>query len=488
MGGFRLIYLAPLLAFVALVAWAFSSPIGSSPDDDFHLASIWCANSANTSACRPGPTTAERLVPPEIKHASCYAHQPDVTAACAARYLHSSSKPTVLTSRGNFLGEYPPVYYATMSLFVGPNIEVSVVVMRIVNVLIFIGMTAGLYLLLPRFRRPTLLWAWTLTILPLGLFLLSSNNPSSWAIIGIGSAWLALLGYFETTGRRRIGLAALFVLAGIMAAGARSDSALYLVISIVVVVLLSAEKTRQFLLRAILPLVMAIVGVFFFFSSQQAGVVATGLGPSHPSAAAPHVNTVALALKDFLNVPQLWSGAFGTWQLGWLDTTMPAIVALAGIVAVVSVCFSGLARLWWRKVVAIVLIIAALWLIPTYVLVKGLNEVGQNVQPRYLLPLIVLCVGTILLTRKAAPVRISRGQLVPVIVLLAVGQCVALYYNLHRNVAGANSHGFDLDTNIKWWWSAALPPMGVWIVGSIAFAALLLVLVREMSRPDALLR
>ena len=247
MGRFRLLYAAPLFAFIALVAWAFASPIGSSPDDDFHLASIWCANSANTSACRPGPTTAERFIPAEIKHSSCYAHQPDVTAACAARYLHSDSKPTVLTSRGNFLNQYPPVYYATMSLFVTSNIEVSVVTMRIVNILIFIGMGVGLYLLLPRFRRPALLWGWGLTVLPLGLFLISSNNPSSWAIIGIGSAWLALLGYFETTGRRRIGLAGLFLLAGIMAAGARSDAALYLVISIVVVAVLTAEKTRVFL-------------------------------------------------------------------------------------------------------------------------------------------------------------------------------------------------------------------------------------------------
>ena len=486
MGRFRLLYAAPLFAFIALVAWAFASPIGSSPDDDFHLASIWCANSANTSACRPGPTTAERFIPAEIKHSSCYAHQPDVTAACAARYLHSDSKPTVLTSRGNFLNQYPPVYYATMSLFVTSNIEVSVVTMRIVNILIFIGMGVGLYLLLPRFRRPALLWGWGLTVLPLGLFLISSNNPSSWAIIGIGSAWLALLGYFETTGRRRIGLAGLFLLAGIMAAGARSDAALYLVISIVVVAVLTAEKTRVFLLRAILPLVMGVVSVAFFFSSQQAGVVATGLGPSHVSAAAPQVNTAALAVKDFLNVPQLWSGIFGTWQLGWLDTAMPAIVALAGIIAVVGISFSGLARLWWRKVVAILLVVAALWLIPTYVLVKGQNEVGQNVQPRYLLPLIVLCVGMILLTRRAEPVAISRGQLIPVIALLAVGQCVALYYNLHRNVAGANGHGFDLDTNIKWWWSAALPPMAVWIMGSIAFAAVLLVFVREMSRSNAL--
>ena len=34
---------APLLLLFALAAWAVASPVGAAPDDDFHLASIWCA-------------------------------------------------------------------------------------------------------------------------------------------------------------------------------------------------------------------------------------------------------------------------------------------------------------------------------------------------------------------------------------------------------------------------------------------------------------
>ena len=32
-----------LAAFAALAGWSLASPAGSSPDDDYHLASIWCA-------------------------------------------------------------------------------------------------------------------------------------------------------------------------------------------------------------------------------------------------------------------------------------------------------------------------------------------------------------------------------------------------------------------------------------------------------------
>ena len=51
------IWLAPLLAYVALLAWAFASPIGAGPDDDYHLISTWCAD-GGSSHCLPGLRTA----------------------------------------------------------------------------------------------------------------------------------------------------------------------------------------------------------------------------------------------------------------------------------------------------------------------------------------------------------------------------------------------------------------------------------------------
>jgi hypothetical protein len=481
----RLLIVAPILALIALTAWVFASPIGSSPDDDFHLASIWCANSADTAACLPGPTASERVVPSEIKNSSCYAYRPNVSAACENQYLDKGSKPSVVTSRGNFKNNYPPVYYATMSALVGPNIPVSVLLMRMLNAVLLVGLTTGLFLLLPRNRRSVLLWAWMLTTVPLGLFLIASNNPSSWAITGIGTAWLALLGYFETTGRRRVGLGVLFAVSGLMAAGARGDAALYLVLSILVVGGLTFARERAYLLRAILPAVMIVVAVYFFFSSQQSSVTSSGLG-SAPGAHSAPINTTTLLFKDFINVPSLWAGIFGTWNLGWLDTVVPSVVAFAGIVAFVGIGFSGLRRLWWQKAVAVGVVFVALWLIPTYVLVKGGNSVGQNVQPRYLLPLIVVFAGLLLLTRANDGMKINRTQAVIVVAGLAIGQSLALYYNLHRYIDGADGHNFNLDVGMKWWWSMPIPPMAVWVVGSIAFAAMLVVLVREARRSDAI--
>src|SRR5690606_32542852 len=107
----------------------------------------------------------------------------------------------------------PPVYYAVHGLLAGGDIQLSALLMRLLNVAVFLGITAGLWLLLPLHRRPALAWSWLATMVPLGAFLLASNNPSSWAVIGVGSSWIALLGWFESAGARRIGLGALFALA-----------------------------------------------------------------------------------------------------------------------------------------------------------------------------------------------------------------------------------------------------------------------------------
>jgi hypothetical protein len=484
---FRLIYLAPALALIALLAWALSSPIGSSPDDDFHLASIWCANSSNTAACKPGHTQYERIVPPAVHYAPCFKRKASESAACQAKYVAEGSKPSVNTARGDFDNNYPPVYYATMSILVGPNIVVSVFLMRVLNIVLLIGITTALYLLLPRRRRGTLIWGWVLTTMPLGLFLIASNNPSSWAITGIGSAWLALLGYFETKGKRRIALGALFALTGLMASGSRGDAAVYTGLSVVIVFILTFERTRSYLLRAILPLVMCVVAAYFYLSSQQSTIVSHGLGSTTTGSGGAHVNSASLLVNDFLGIPSLWSGVFGGWALGWLDTAMPTIVTFAGIVAFVGIVFIGLTRLSRRKAIALAIVGATLWLLPTYVLVKGLNTVGQNVQPRYLLPLIILFGGLALLVVDRIPFRITRAHVIIVVTALSVAGSIALYFNMRRYVTGVVGHQINLDSHAGgWWWSIPIPPMAVWGIGSIAYAGLLIVLVRELTRKNAI--
>ncbi len=476
---FRVLILAPVFALIALVAWSLASPIGASPDDDFHLASIWCANAADTAACKPASNPAERFVPEAVHRAPlCYRFHDDISAACQATDFSLNPATKVLTDRGSFTGSYPPVYYATMSLFVGNDIEVSVVVMRIVNGILFLALTTALFLLLPRTRRATLVWTWLITTVPLGLFLLGSNNPSAWAIIGMGSLWIALLGFFETVGRQRVGLGVVATIAAIMAAGARADAAIYAIISIVVAVVLAFRPERAFLRLAVLPLVLAVACVLFYLGSGQSSVATTGLGTG--SATPPGLG--ALLTYNLQHVQSLWVGSFGVWSLGWVDTPMPPIVWFGAAGSVLVMVFAGLAHISRRKLIALGIVGLVLWLLPLYVLEVGRTFVGDSVQPRYLLPLIILFVGIALLPVGNRTLRFSRLQSVIVAAALIVAQSVALHENIRRYVTGLDVSGLNLDRVIEWWWPIAISPMGVWIVGTIAFAAAVVILVREASR------
>lgn len=476
------------------MAWALASPIGASPDDDHHLVSIWCA--AENEACEPGSTATSRVVPEAVAEPHCFAQHPERSAACQDA-LDMSGEPTVETDRGNFYGAYPPVFYSFMSMFAGQDVFGSAMLMRVVNILIFVGLTTALFLLLPPLRRPTLMWGWIISTLPMGVFLIGSNNPSSWAVMGVGTAWIALLGYLETSGRRKWLLGGIFAIATLMAAGARGDAAMFAIVGIGAVFLLtvpwkkaerSPEALRRYALNAILPLAVAILAALIFFTSKQ---TQSGIRGFAEGSVTPNVNTegTAVALTGFaqfaynlLNVPFLWAGNFGEWGLGWLDTDLPSIVSFGAIAVFVAVGITGLARMWDRKLLVVVLCAAVLWLLPVYVLQQGGDIVGEGVQPRYLLPLIVLFAGLIMLNRSDKPaLSFTRPQLVLIALTLSVVNFVSLHMNIRRYVTGIDQPGANLDANIEWWWNIAMSPMFVWFIGSAAYAAMLAILVREIG-------
>jgi hypothetical protein len=470
--------LIPLLAVVSLISWGLSSAIASSPDDDFHLASIWCGHGPDGVNCAPGDADDEMSVPQVLNEAAlCFAYHPDEDAGCTWSDLSHSD--LISTDRGNFAGQYPPVFYWTMSWFAGPDFEASVITMRVVNSVIFVGLVTLLFFLLPRMRRTPLIWSLVVTAVPLGMFLIPSTNPSSWALLSGATLWVALVGYFESSGWRRIALGVFAVLAMIMGAGSRADSAVYVVVAVAVAVVLTFERSRRYLLLAILPVAIVAIAGLFYLSSGQAGAAGEGLTNEGPNAAPGIADILQRFVGNTALIPGLWAGIFGIgFGLGWLDTPVPAAASALAFGAFIITVFVGLVRGSARKWIAAGLVFLAAWLFPTYILVRTGAIVGAFVQPRYVMPLLIVLVG-VLLIGIAERARLSLPQRVLIVAGLALANGLTLWINLRRYVTGLDFPSLDLDNGREWWWTnLAFTPMTVLIVGTLAFTAFLVLVER----------
>src|SRR5690606_21757769 len=127
-------------------------------------------------------------------------------------------------------------------------------------------------------------------------------------------------------------------------------------------------------------------------------------------------------------------------------------------------------RFGLQKGLAFGLVFLAVVVVPLYVLVSGGVMVGSGVQPRYIYPLLVMLAGVAVYGFMRADLRLNRLQLGLVAALLIVANSIALRTNLRRYLTGTDGDGLNLDAGVEWWWSIAVSPMGVWVIGSLSFA------------------
>ena len=314
--------------------------MGAAPDDDYHLASIWCAQGEREGVCvDPGVEPATLLVPaPVVQSAVCYAFKADVTADCQDEVLTSTELAG--TQHINQIdGLYPGAYYTAMSVFVGQDVERSVTVMRLVNALLASLLLAAVLRLLPAGLAAGATLAVVVTFVPLGLSLVASTNPSSWSIIGIGTFWafaLAFLRRPSARDRRGILIGIAMVVAAGMAIAARVDSAAYVAITAVVVVTLAGWRASlQRPWRLGLVVVIALAGALTYLNRGQplTGGDST-LGTADAGA--------GLLLTNLAYFPVLVQGVVGGWNLSWNDVLMPPLVPVVGVLILGALLYRGL--------------------------------------------------------------------------------------------------------------------------------------------------
>lgn len=472
------------------VSWGYSSPVGSSPDDNFHLASIWCSATAPADQCRAGGQLADGSVYQDslrrtvrvplavaVNPISCYAGRGLESAECFDDIVNSAS-PTTLGSSSANAGLYPSGYYEVLGLFVTSHPTRSVLAMRFASWLICTGCVA-LALCTARVEtRRRFLLGIVVTSVPLGVFLFASVNPSAPTIAGVVSTACATQAFFEHgSARRRLAAGAVAVFGALLALSARPDAGFWLIAAVAIVTATQFHRQLWKDRRLVLPAAIAAVSAAVLLSAQFLGTATTtGLGSAQ---ARPGSDVL---FRNLTEIPGLWVGSLGTWALGSLDTPLPAICWVGVIASCAAVVLVGLRTLDGAKALALGAALSMITVYPLVLLSADGSVVGEGVQPRYLLPLLPVIVATALVGVHDRRVTFSRAQLNAIAVALTLANGAALHTNLRRYVWGLAEDGFNLDRTKEWWWPAGPGPMSIWVVGTVGFGVAVFLLMSIVDR------
>jgi hypothetical protein len=353
-----------------------------------------------------------------------------------------------------------------MGLFAGSDVDSSVLVMRVVNSALAALLLFGALVLVPRGVGRALVISTTIVYVPLGLFIVPSTNPSSWALTGLATFWafsIALLTRTSWRSPRAWIIAGGAVVGAGVAAGSRLDAAVYLSVVVVVASIVVGRQQLQRAWRAgVLLATIAILGLFVYWTTQP--TVTQGRGPTSDSDPG-----LGLLIANALEVPKyIWDVFAG--PLGWLDTPVPAFIPTAGLVIVGAVLYRRMSHGLSRTLIATGVAGLAILGIPLVFLQLSGLLVGELIQARYLLPLMVVLVATASLPNN--PRREFPWPRIPAVLALGIlflGAISAFWFTAHRYAVGDAYGRFDRNLELMWPGLTSIPLALVTVI-SIASA------------------
>lgn len=496
-------------AAVALGCWGLSTPTGSSPDDDFHLASIWCATGPAQGAVtgdvctevngNRGPGTVVRVLPLAVSRADCSTRFTSIHD-CDAYKVHQvcfdytgprspvcagALKPGTGAHAAN-AGLYPGGFYLAMHPFTSGQVVASVLWMRAVNALVAMVVIGAAFLVSERRTRS----AYALTVAlgvctPIGLLFIPSSNPTAWSIIGIGSVWAFLVVFLTTASvwRRRVALLGCLVAWGLPVA-ARADAPVLAALSVIGATAV-AHRGPWASRRLVLPGLLVIASMVMFFVGSGTDVAESGIstvaagdgsGPPPETLATMAHNAAHPIALFFHNLLVLWAYERDMFTEGTWTAILPAALVLLLLAALTL--YRGRQRLGYGG-----LLLASV-AIPMYVAQRSHLSVSVwYIQRRYLFPLMLSVIGLAFLAavRRGWVERVAarRWAVTAVWAVLSVIASMALHLEILRYVVGWHLYQFGFDAGRHWWWTGfPLSPMAVWVIGSVAMAVMLALLLR----------
>ena len=467
--------------FFGFVAWAMASPVAGSPDDDYHLGSIWCPNPVEGGSCEvvvdDGGEVTHVIVPETVYMSQhCWAFHSETSAACSDVLSDENLVPSYRFDTG----AYPPGFYNFHHLFVGPDVHQSVVNMRVANIVLGLGGLIGVAALAVPRRRHDLLLATAAAWIPMGVYFVASNNPSSWAISGTLIYAAGLLCATDSTHWKRWMLLGLATLGAGMAMMSRPDAAFFIFVVTLTVWLLVPIR-RSLLPEVIVSVAASLTGFAVLLSSSQVGnLTGDGSWPTDPN-----LSALRVFIMNLLSLPEYMASLWGLGMgPGWLDVPLYGWSTLMMIVVFGGVLFSGAKELSWRKGLSALVIFGALFGIPVVSMTIRHVQPVTYYQGRYMLPLLAVAILVWLSSRGNRPLITARAQVLMVVVIASVANALALRMTTYRFSTGVSPIS-NVSSGAQTWWPWAIGPRVVWMLGALAMTVGISILLPLVNRQYA---
>lgn len=473
-GGVMLVAAILVTAF----SWVIASPVAGSPDDDFHLGSIWCPRPVSSSGCETRVVDGEvRIVVPEIvsDKSPCYVFKSNESAACQ----NAVSDEEMTDSRRYDDGNYPIGYYHFHHLLVTDNETLSVLVMRMVNVGIAVLLLGLIGTAIPAGMRRAYLLTMVLAWMPMGLYFIASNNPSSWSLTGVFAYAVGLYASVRAAGRQRWILLGLALAGALLSYASRGDSAFFIFV-VSLAVLVGVRWSRQMWVQAGVAGVAGVVGAWIMMTTGQSRVLSSEAPPSQSFRESVMTNVTAL--------PEYFAGFYGRrWGAGWFDVPFDGAVTVIALGLAGAALLLGARTMTWRKALSVLVVSGAIAGIPVVISLQLGYTRAYQYQPRYMLPLLAVFLFMWFVMGAREPL-ISRHQTVVLAVMSVLVYLFAMHMVLLRYTHGIGSPDhplFDLNYQIQWWWNTPVSPMAVWLLSSFAYSMVLVLgFLLTRAQPD----
>ena len=498
-------------AFTALgITWSFASPPGSTNDEEYHLANIWCSwgeweGCSFSDPSSPGVTSSEASgpvwIPEFLRSVNCYQRGTQSTECLADK------GSTLVNSFRQGYGYNPSAYYQVMRTFVGANDRTSLQLVRLVNVALT-GLLLGFAVFVSRSSvKRGIILAWGVAAIPWIVIYASSSNPSAWVVAGTGTAWAFTLSLLDRTNSKgyRIAAAGGLALAALVVLSARFDGVAWLLLAISVAIALAVGRSRFQIPTwgTVTWIVLSIAGavVAFAWNWRRLGFSKLTFPEWNRATDQPFP-----LLKDLLEVPWWFTSFFGAQPSAWIpsngepqslkdgfvplaittnlgDMFFPSLVGILLFLAASFTIFSCVPRYQVRTWLVLVFLVVVL--LSIVYLFRLRTDFGPTaaLQNRYFLPWLMVFVGAALTVDGRTRPLLSRGQVFIVGSMIVVGGSIAWLAFASRYAVNLSGTFTNFGQEPVWWWPWG-PSRLVWfLIASTATLIWAVVTLRYASKP-----